>query len=487
MEIRLEVAKGPERGQVFVLAEPTTAIAGRHTDARFRFSEQDPYISRRHFLLELSPPRAYFRDLDVTNPSKINGRYVQEAELADGDLIEVGYTCLKVSLRTVKAPVPPPAPAPVKPPAPGPVKPPAAPVVKPAQPQRLAVACGCGQDLTARANHDGRACELRDVVSYACEKCLPKGDPAANRSINDYTLLKTIGEGGMGTVYLAYHRPTARVVALKQMKIADRQLGARFEREIRLLQRVIHPHVLRCLDSGQAANNGQPYLVMEYAPLGSLDQLLIDQKGSLPKAIAVAYIIQALRGLGQIHQAGIVHRDLKPENLLLKKDPSGGTRVKIMDFGLAREFSRAGGSVLTRVGQAMGTLLYMPPEQIRDAHSVREPADLYSLGVTLYHLLTGQYPFNFPTPRDILRFLVENQGKFRSPEEALQHLIAIRKFKTPYLIILEDEPIPIRQRQSDIPAELARIVDQAISKPVERRFQRAADFQQSLEAVYPRL
>jgi serine/threonine-protein kinase len=154
MEIRLEVAKGPERGQVFVLDEPTTAIAGRHPEARFRFSEQDPYISRRHFLLELSPPKAYFRDLDVTNPSKINGRYVQEAELAEGDLIEVGYTHLKVVLCAAKTPVTPPAPAPVQRPA--------APVVKPARPQCLAVACGCGQDLTARANHDGRALELRD-------------------------------------------------------------------------------------------------------------------------------------------------------------------------------------------------------------------------------------------------------------------------------------------------------------------------------------
>lgn len=478
MEIRLEIVKGPERGRVFTLAEPTTAIAGRGPDAQFRFSEADPYISRRHFLLELSPPKAYFRDLDsVTNPSKINDLYVEAAELADGDVIEAGYTHLKVSLRaaTVRD-EPPPPPPPTFEPSPA-----------PSRPQLLSVACRCGRDLTAQANSDGRALELEDVVSYLCERCLPKKEKFASPTVNDYTLIKLLGEGGMGSVYLAHHRPTARLVALKKMKIADRQLGARFEREIRLMRQVIHPHVLRCFDSGQARDTGQPYLAMEYAPHGSLDQTLIKNNGALPEATAVGYVIQALRGLAHVHQAGIVHRDLKPENLLLKQDLSGETCVKIMDFGLAREFARVGGSVLTRVGQAMGTLLYMPPEQIKDAHGVREPADVYSLGVTLYHLLTGKYPFDFPTPLDVLRFLMENRGQVSSPEEALKRMMRLRKLKTPYLIVLENEPIPIRQRKPDISAELAGIVERAMSKSLNQRFQRATDFQRALEAVHPRL
>ncbi len=478
MEICLEIVKGPERGRVFTLAEPTTAIAGRGPDARFRFSEADPYISRRHFLLELSPPKAYFRDLDTaTNPSKINDLYVEAAELADGDVIEVGYTHLKVSLRAAmvrEEPPPPPAPS-------------VEPLPEPSRLQFLPVVCGCGRDLTAQANSDGRAWELREVVDYVCERCLPKKEKFASPTVNDYTLIKLLGEGGMGSVYLAHHRPTARVVALKKMKIADKQLGARFEREIRLMRQVAHPHVLRCFDSGQARDTGQPYLVMEYAPYGSLDQTLIKNNGALPEATAVRYIVQALRGLAHIHQAGIVHRDLKPENLLLKQDPSGETSVKIMDFGLAREFARVGGSVLTRVGQAMGTLLYMPPEQIKDAHGVREPADIYSLGVTLYHLLTGKYPFNFPTPLDVLRFLMENRGQVSSPDEALRRMMMLKKLKTPYLIVLEDEPIPIRQRKPDISAELAEIVARAMSKPLSQRFQRATDFQRALEAIHPRL
>ena len=98
MEVRLEIIKGPEREKIFTINETTTCIAGRSGDARFRFSEDDPYISRRHFLLEISPPKVFFRDLDVTNPSKINDLYVEEAELLDGDVIEVGYTKLKEPL-----------------------------------------------------------------------------------------------------------------------------------------------------------------------------------------------------------------------------------------------------------------------------------------------------------------------------------------------------------------------------------------------------
>jgi serine/threonine protein kinase len=101
--------------------------------------------------------------------------------------------------------------------------------------------------------------------------------------------------------------------------------------------------------------------------------------------------------------------------------------------------------------------------------------------------LSGKYPFNFPTPLDVLRFLVENPQRASSPDEALKRMMAILKLKSPYLIVLEDEPIPIRQRKPEIPAELARIVDRAISKPPDQRFQRAAEFQQSLEAVHPRL
>lgn len=496
MEVKLEVVKGPEQGKVFTIDEATTCLAGRSREARFRFSEDDPYISRRHFLLEVAPPKVYFRDLDVTNPSKINDLYVDEAELATGDMIEVGYTHLKVSLkmdlqtevlnckecnRTFEI---------FDDESPAQICADCQKDLEEAERKQsaakaqgpLPVTCECGKDITKIANSDGRAGELGGIVAYACEKCASKMNEGQKKAVNDYELLKLLGKGGMGEVFLAYHRPTGRLVALKVMNIFNKQLGARFAREINIMKKVSHENVLCHIDSGQEKSSGKPYLVMEHASRGCLDDLLKDA-GSLTFKAAVAVIIQSLKGLEYIHSAGIVHRDIKPENILLKPNGNGTGIPKIADFGLAREFSKAGGSVLTQLGTALGTILYMPPEQIKDAHSVKEPADLYSMGVTLYYLLTTQYPFNFPSPLDILKFLQENKDRVKSPNEAFKMMQEVKKLKTPHLIVLSEEPIPVRERKPDIPAKLAQIVDKAIRKDIKRRYQTAAEFNHELQSV----
>jgi eukaryotic-like serine/threonine-protein kinase len=501
MEVRLEVIKGPDRGKLFVLNEATSCVAGRSQDARFRFSEEDPYISRRHFLLEVAPPKVYFRDLDVTNPSKINELYVEETELADGDIIEVGYTLLRVSLKMDL-------------PSetlhcrqcgrsfdifgdesPGQV---CANCLKDLQEKRdreaaallkepHPVRCQCGKDLTAKANSDGRVHELMGKVTYACDKCVSKIRVGQGKKIEGYEALRLIGQGGMGVVYLAHQASTARLVALKEMNLFNEGLAARFAREIRIIKQVSHENVLFYIDSGQDKNSARPYLVMEYAPGGCAEDLLKGHR-TLPAGEVVSLIIQSLRGLQCIHDAGIVHRDIKPENILLKQENGKGPMVpKIADFGLAREFSKVGGSILTKLGSALGTVLFMPPEQIRDAHTVREPADLYSTGVTLYYLLTGKYPFNFPTPFDILKFFNEHKHTAASPDHALRMMIEAMKLKTPHLIVLSEDPIPIRERMPQIPVELARIVDKAIRKDISRRYRTARDFSAELEGVIGRL
>ena len=496
MEVKLKVIKGPEQGKVFILDEPTTCLAGRSREARFRFSEDDPYISRRHFLLEVAPPRVYFRDLDVTNPSKINDLYVDEAELATGDNIEVGYTHLKVSLkmdlqtealhckecnRTFEI---------FDDESPAQICSDCQKDLEEAQQKKsaektegpLQITCECGKDITKNANSDGRAGELRGIVTYACPKCASKMNEGQKRTINDYKLLKSLGKGGMGEAFLAYHQPTGRLVGLKVMNIINKQLSARFAREIKIMKKVMHENVLCHIDSGQEKSSGKPYLVMEYASRGCLDDLLKDN-GILPYKVAVELIIQSLNGLEYVHNAGIVHRDIKPENILLKPNGRGTGIAKIADFGLAREFSKAGGSVLTQLGTALGTVLYMPPEQIKDAHSVKETADLYSMGVTLYYLLTAKYPFNFPSPLDILKFLQENKHRVKSPNEAFKMMQEVQKLKTPHLIVLSEEPIPIGERKPDIPSKLAQFVDKAINKEIKRRYQTAAEFKHELQSV----
>lgn len=500
MEVKLEVIKGPEQGKVFVMNEPTTCLAGRSREGRFRFSEDDPYISRRHFLLEVAPPKVYFKDLDVTNPSKVNDLYVEEAELANGDIIEVGYTHLKASLKMdLKTEAihckecgktfeiyDDESPAQV-----------CANCLQDLQAEQqrqesvkakgpLKIQCQCGKDLTKRANSDGRAQELMGKVTYACEKCLSKIRQDKGKKINEYEVIKMLGQGGMGQVYLAYHKPTARWVALKEMNIFNKQLAARFAREIRIMKKVVHDNVLCFIDSGQEKKNGKPYLVMEYASKGCLEDLL-KGNGSLQTKEAVQLIIQSLSGLKFVHNTGIVHRDIKPENILLSGNGQAPVVPKIADFGLAREFSKAGGSVLTQLGTALGTILYMPPEQIKDAHSVKEPADLYSMGATLYYLLTGKYPFNFPTPLDILKFQIKHKARVKSPNQAFRMMMEEQKLKTPHLIVLSEEPIPIQKRVPQIPSELAIIVDKAIKKDINQRFQTATDFKRELERVVSNL
>jgi eukaryotic-like serine/threonine-protein kinase len=507
MEVRLEIVKGPEKGKVFALNEATTCLAGRSRDARFRFSEDDPYISRRHFLLEVSPPNVFFKDLDVTNPSTINDQPVEEARLAEGDIIEVGYTKLKASLKMdipVKALICKKCGKNFEIGGDEPADPICAdcvitseiksmgikkliPLVSRAEVQKpLIIKCKCGKDLTKQADSDGRLQELTGKVIYSCKKCLPSRGEEGGKKINDFETIKKLGAGGMGKVYLAYHQSTARIVAVKEMNIFNKQMAARFYRERRLMKKLVHENVLTYIDEGQDKKTKQPYLVMSFASEGSLDQLVRKNQGFLPPAAAVKYIIAALNGLDYIHKNGIVHRDLKPENIFLGRD-NGNLIPKIADFGLSRQFSKAGGSVLTRLGSCIGTILYMPPEQIRDTHSVREPADLYSMGVTLYYLLTGKYTFNFPSPLDVILFINQNKKGIKSPEDAIKFIMQAQKLQNPHLIVLSDEPIPIRTRKPGLAIELANLVDKAVKKDISQRFRTASEFKEHLERIAPRL
>jgi serine/threonine-protein kinase len=276
-------------------------------------------------------------------------------------------------------------------------------------------------------------------------------------------------------------------VAVKVVKIDDPHLAARFTREIRTMRAARHSHVITLIDNGIEDATQNPYLVLEFAPLGGLDTLLESRGGPLPPPEAAEHVVQALRGLSFVHQQGILHRDIKPENVLLAQDGDGQTQAKLADFGLAREFTKVGGSILTKIGTPMGTMLYMPPEQILNAHGVREPADVYSMGVTLYVLLTEKYPFDFPTQKDVVGFLAKNRHRVNSPQAALRLLMQARKQRHPFNIILEDEPIPVRKRNRSVPKQLAMVVDTAIRKNTSQRYPDAETFRTDLERAVRKL
>ena len=198
-------------------------------------------------------------------------------------------------------------------------------------------------------------------------------------------LERVLGRGGFGTVYAAWHDSLAVEVAVKCLEpglaARDPSFAQRFRREARAAVRINHPAVVRVFDVDE--EHGLHFLVMELVE-GETAGERVQRKGPLATGEAVQITLGAARGLAAAHAAGLVHRDVKPDNLLVSREG----RVKLADLGLAKPGDS--GSVLTASGTVLGTPQYMAPEQVREARDVGPAADVYALGATLYHLLTGQ-------------------------------------------------------------------------------------------------
>jgi len=225
---------------------------------------------------------------------------------------------------------------------------------------------------------------------------------------NRYRLVKSLGSGGMADVYLAHDDILDRDVALKVMSnryASDEEFVERFKREAQSAAALSHPNIVSIFDRGES-EDGTYYIAMEYLPGGTLKNRIV-KRGALPARTAAAVALQMAEALRAAHERDVIHRDIKPHNILI----TGLGDVKVTDFGIARA---AASSTMTRTGHILGTAHYISPEQAM-GEPVGPASDLYSLGVVLYEMLTGELPFDAETPLGIAMKHVN--GHLRQPKE----------------------------------------------------------------------
>jgi len=271
-----------------------------------------------------------------------------------------------------------------------------------------------------------------------------------------YRIERLLGEGGMGAVAKATHLLRRAPVALKFMSPAVLQMAGAVERFVNegvAASQIDSDHVVKIFDVGRMAN-GAPYLVMEYLDGCDLAQLLAREGPVLPAPRAVTFTLQILRALQTAHAAGIVHRDMKPSNCFVITKDGDPDFIKLVDFGISKVKSaaEAAPSHLTRTNSALGTPLYMSPEQARSPRDVDHRTDLYSVGAILYEMLTARTPYTAAS------------GEYTE--------ILFKIFTT--------EPEPIQSLRPDLPDGLAAAVHRALTRDLGQRFGSALEMAEAL-------
>jgi len=261
-------------------------------------------------------------------------------------------------------------------------------------------------------------------------------DPLIGMTIaGRYQIEEVLGQGGMATVYAARHRLVDRPCAVKVMNpqfARNDVIRERFRREAKAAQKLAHPNIIEIFDQGETPD-GYVYLVMELLRGETLADLL--EHGKVPLERGLPIMIQIARALARAHDLEVIHRDLKPENIFLARGPNGTDQVKLLDFGIARSMQD---SRLTGAGEVFGTPQYMAPERITSIEA-GPAADLYSLGVIIYEMVTGTFPFD---ATDITTYFIKH---------------------------LKEEPISPKKHDPSIPDALERLVMECLAKDAKDR------------------
>lgn len=451
MRVDIAITAGPAKGQHFTFDKPDRFLFGRSVDARVSLPS-DPYVSRRHFLLEISPPECKITDLDSKNGTIVNGiRYggkkpvrteimqapddIKEVYLKDGDEIIVGDTHLHISLSGLTEARHPardltlshtPSPQPTKPP-------------------------------EKKADHAGI---LKKMLKEAAEaqKVVPNAP-----EIQGYRIEDLIDRGGMGIVYKARNLATGQIVAIKTMlphMATDQENVTAFLREIEVMQQLKHQNIVQLYDHGRTSDTF--YFVLEFVDGMNLHQLIQTRKGAIPLEEAIPIMLGTLDGLAYAHHAkvtmeistgeknaftGIVHRDLKPQNILVGRS---GTQwiAKISDFGISKSFESAGFTNITKPGDVLGTPMYWPREQITHYRYLNPATDVFSVAAVFYELLTGKWV---------------REG-FDALFERCRQNKRIASISDYMNVIVKNPAVPIRRRNPDIPEPVAAVIDHALQE-----------------------
>ncbi len=435
---RLVIENGPDQGRAISLNDSDVYSVGRDPAASLPLS--DERTSRVHFKLRLKDGIVYIKDQNSTNGTLVNGEPIRETRgLKKGDRIQVGDTVLVVEDVAPRSSAPERSTRPETA---------ASPATKPAGRAESSPAPAPAPQAVATVSPATKLAETASKAAAESDEEKREAGALQGKVIGGYQITGRLGRGGRGVVYRATQLSLNREVALKILSkklTQDPVFIERFIREARSAAQLNHPNVVQIFDAGNESD--VYYISMELMEGGTL-QTLIDAEGKLPAARVMQYAIDAARALVYAQKKGIVHRDVKPDNLMI----SEAGAAKVADLGLARHLEKGPAGGGSEEGGVFGTPHFVSPEQAQGLE-VDTRSDIYSLGATLYYMLTGLTPFHGKSAAEI----VSQQIKAR--------------------------PQPLREIDPEIPEDVAAAVERMLQKDREARHASAVELFAELEQI----